>query len=104
MREKEALTLEEAVRQVTFIPASLWGFHDRGLLREGLAADLAIFDPATIAPQMPEVAYDLPAGEQRLKQKADGILATVVNGEILMENCEHTGALPGKLLRGPLAS
>ena len=52
---------------------------------------------------MPELAYDLPAGARRLKQKAAGIMATVVNGEVVLRNNEHTGALPGQLLRGPLA-
>jgi len=103
VREKQALGLEQAVRMVTFEPATLWGLHDRGLLREGFAADIAIFDPDTIQPQLPQVAHDLPAGARRLTQKADGILATIVNGEVLMRDCEHTGALPGRLLRGPLA-
>ena len=62
-----------------------------------------MFDPDTIGPQMPELVYDLPAGARRLKQKADGLLATVVNGQVLLRNNEHTGAEPGKLLRGPLA-
>jgi N-acyl-D-aspartate/D-glutamate deacylase len=52
---------------------------------------------------MPSLAYDLPAGARRLKQKAQGILATIVNGQVLLRHNEHTGALPGRLLRGPLA-
>ena len=52
---------------------------------------------------LPTVAHDLPAGARRLKQKADGVLATIVNGEVVLRNNEHTGALPGSLLRGPLA-
>jgi len=52
---------------------------------------------------MPSVEHDLPAGARRLKQKAAGLKATVVNGEVLLRNNEHTGALPGRLLRGPLA-
>jgi N-acyl-D-aspartate/D-glutamate deacylase len=52
---------------------------------------------------LPELAHDLPAGARRLKQKATGIMATVVNGEVVLRNNEHTGALPGRLLRGPLA-
>jgi len=99
VREKEAFALEEAVRMLTMVPATQWGLHDRGLLRCGMAADMVVFDPATISPQMPEVVSDLPAGETRLKQKADGILATVVNGHQLLANNEHTGALPGQLLR-----
>ncbi|MFT5433137.1 MAG: N-acyl-D-amino-acid deacylase [Myxococcota bacterium] len=103
VREKEAFTLEEAVRLITYDTATNWGFHDRGLLREGLTADIAVFDPATVEPRMPEVAHDLPGGSARLKQYADGFLATVVAGEIVLKENQHTGALPGKLLRGPLA-
>jgi N-acyl-D-amino-acid deacylase len=104
VREKQALTLEQAVRKITFDLASFWGLTGRGLLREGYFADAVVFDPAKVAPQMPTVDNDLPAGARRLKQKSTGILATVVNGEVLLRNNEHTGALPGKLLRGPLAN
>jgi N-acyl-D-aspartate/D-glutamate deacylase len=103
VREKQAVTLEEAVRMLSFVPAAHWGLVGRGMLREGWAADVVIFNPDTIAPLLPEVAYDLPAGARRLKQKAAGIMATVVNGEVVLRNNEHTGALPGRLLRGPLA-
>ena len=68
VREKQAFTLEEAVRLITFDTASLWGLHDRGLLRVGMAADFAVFDPDTVAPRMPDVVHDLPAGAKRLKQ------------------------------------
>jgi N-acyl-D-amino-acid deacylase len=103
VREKQAFTLEEAVRMLTLVPASHWGFADRGLIREGLAADLVIFDPDTIAAEMPEVVTDLPAGAKRLTQRCRGIAATVVNGEALLRDGKPTGALPGRLLRGPLA-
>lgn len=99
VREKEAFTLEEAVRQITFNTATFWGLHDRGLIREGMAADLVVFDPATVGAQMPEVVHDLPGGGKRLKQTAEGIKHTIVNGEILLSNNEHSGALPGRLLR-----
>jgi N-acyl-D-aspartate/D-glutamate deacylase len=59
-----------------------------------------VFDPATIGPRMPEVVNDLPAGAKRLRQTADGMLATVVNGQVLLRDNHHTGALPGRLLRG----
>ena len=104
VRERQAFTLEEAVRMLTLEPASAWGFHDRGLIRVGMAADLIVFDPQRVAPQMPEVRHDLPAGARRLVQKADGISATVVNGKVLMRNGDHTGIYPGQLLRGPLAA
>jgi N-acyl-D-aspartate/D-glutamate deacylase len=103
VRDKQAFTLEQAVRMLTLVPATYWGFADRGLVREGLAADLVVFDPDTIAPEMPEVVNDLPAGARRLVQRARGILATVVNGEVLISDGKHTGALPGRLLRGPYA-
>ena len=103
VRERQALRLEEAVRMLSFEPASAWGFSDRGLIREGFAADLVVFDPERVAPAMPEVDTDLPGGARRLKQGATGIRATVVNGEPLLSDGEHTGALPGRLLRGPLA-
>ena len=73
------------------------------MLREGWAADAVVFDPDSISPMLPELAYDLPAGARRLKQKAAGIMATVVNGAVVLRNNEPTGALPGQLLRGPLA-
>jgi len=103
VRERQAFTLEQAVRMITLVPATLWGFADRGLIREGMAADLVVFDPDKIGAEMPQVVDDLPAGAQRLVQRARGIAATVVNGEVLLRDGEHTGALPGRLLRGPLA-
>jgi N-acyl-D-aspartate/D-glutamate deacylase len=104
VRAKQALSLEQAIRMLTFDIATQWGFSDRGLIREGFAADLVVFDPDTIAPEMPDVVYDLPAGARRLVQKARGISATVVNGEVVLREGKHTGALPGQLLRGPLAA
>ena len=104
VRDKQAFTLEQAVRLITFDTASAWGLHDRGLLRVGLNADLVVFDPERIAPNMPELLHDLPAGAPRLKQTATGIAATIVNGRTLLRNNEPTGHLPGRLVRGPLAA
>jgi N-acyl-D-aspartate/D-glutamate deacylase len=104
VREKQALTLEEALRMLTFVPAYHWGLNGRGLLREGWAADIMIFDPDKITPELPELVHDLPAGARRLRQKAIGVMATIVNGEVLLRDNQHTGALPGKLLRGRLAT
>jgi N-acyl-D-aspartate/D-glutamate deacylase len=103
VRAKRAFTLEQAVRMLSFDTATHWGFADRGLIREGMAADLLVFDPETVGPEMPEVVRDLPAGARRLVQRAHGIAATVVNGEIVLRDGKPTGALPGQLLRGPLA-
>jgi len=104
VREKEEFSLEQAMRMLTFVPASHWGLRGRGLLREEYAADVIVFDPARITPELPKLEYDLPAGARRLKQKASGLLATVVNGQVVLRNNERTGALPGQLLRGPLAN
>ncbi|MGE0425448.1 MAG: amidohydrolase family protein [Reyranellaceae bacterium] len=102
VREKQAFTLEEAVKMITCDTATQFGFHDRGLLREGMAADMVVFDPKTVGPRMPEVVTDLPAGAKRLRQKANGIRATVVNGQTLLRDNEPTGNLPGRLVRSKL--
>ena len=99
VREKQALSLEAAVRQITYDTATLWGLHDRGLVRQGMTADLLVFDPQTIGARLPEVVYDLPAGARRLKQTADGLKHSIVAGEVVLTNNEHTGAVPGRLLR-----
>ena len=99
VRERGAFTLEEAIRRITSEIAIGWGFHDRGVIAVGKKADITIFDPDTIAPLMPEVAMDLPLNGVRLRQGATGIHATLVNGEVLMRNTEHTGALPGRVLK-----
>ncbi|HTF93405.1 MAG TPA: amidohydrolase family protein, partial [Verrucomicrobiae bacterium] len=91
--------LEEAVAKLTFRVASVFGLSDRGLLRPGLAADIAVFDPATINTLEPEYVRDLPGNETRMIQKATGVPFTVVNGEIVIENGAPTGAHPGKVLR-----
>jgi N-acyl-D-amino-acid deacylase len=99
VREKQAFTLEQAVRRITYDTATVWGLHDRGLIREGMAGDLVVFDPDTVGARLPEVVHDLPAGAKRLKQTANGIRHTIVNGEILLTDNEPTGANPGRLLR-----
>jgi N-acyl-D-aspartate/D-glutamate deacylase len=99
VREKEIMSLEEAIRKLTFVPASLFGLFDRGLVRPGMAADLMVFDPETIAPLEPGEAQDLPGGAKRRKQLAQGIEWTVVNGEVLLEKGKHTGVYPGKVAR-----
>jgi N-acyl-D-aspartate/D-glutamate deacylase len=104
VRDKQAFSLEQAVRMLTFDNASAWEFADRGLVRTGYAADLVIFDEATVRPSMPTVEEDLPGGARRLVQKAEGIRATVVNGEIALENGESTGNFRGQVLKGPLAN
>jgi len=101
MRQRQLFTLEEAIRMLTLAPARAWGFHDRGLLREGLVADINVLDPKSVDLEMPEIASDLPAGAKRITQRARGIKATVIGGQVFMRDGEHTGALAGRLLRGP---
>jgi len=103
VRDRGDFTLEEAVRLLTLAPARAWGLHDRGLIREGLVADVNVFDPARLGPEMPTLQYDLPGGEKRIVQKAGGILATLVAGEVTQRTGEPTGARPGRLIRGRLA-
>jgi N-acyl-D-aspartate/D-glutamate deacylase len=101
VRARQAFTLEEAVRKLTFDNASAWDLHDRGLVRAGYAADLVVFDEARVRPAMPSVETDLPGGARRLVQKAEGIAAVVVNGRVTLEHGLAIGAVPGKRLRGP---
>ncbi len=104
VRGEQAFSLEEAIKMITHDTGSAWGFNDRGLIKEGMAADINVFDPDTIKPLMPEVRTDLPAGARRLVQKSAGIAATIVNGVVLLRDGEHTGEYPGRLLRGPLGA
>ncbi|HEX2827728.1 MAG TPA: amidohydrolase family protein [Burkholderiales bacterium] len=103
VRERGEFTLEEGVKMITLTPAVAWGFKDRGLVRQGAIADLNVFDPATIAPEIPTIEHDLPTGARRLKQKSKGIRATVIAGKIAFRDGEHTGSLQGKLLRSTAA-
>jgi N-acyl-D-aspartate/D-glutamate deacylase len=103
VRAKGAFTLEQAVRKLSFDNAAAWGLGARGLVKQGYRADLVLFDEARVRPAMPTVEADLPGGARRLVQKAEGIAATIVNGEVTLENGQSTGRLPGVLLRGPAA-
>jgi len=99
VREKKAMTLEQAVRRLTFESASVFGIHDRGMLRPGLAGDIVIFDPDTVNAGKETVVRDFPAGGWRIKEEAVGVHYTIVNGQVLLEDGVHTGALPGRVLR-----
>ena len=99
VRDRRALTLEEAVRMVTLAPANAWGFPDRGLVRAGMVADLNVFDPETVGPAVPALVDDLPAGGRRLEQRSNGFLATLVGGDVTIFEDSLTGSTPGRLLR-----
>jgi N-acyl-D-aspartate/D-glutamate deacylase len=100
VRERKALTLEEAVRRMTSDPADFFGIADRGRLKAGLAADITIFDPARVGSAVHlERLYDLPAGAKRMVRRSQGIEYTIVNGEPTWEKAALTGAAAGKVLR-----
>ena len=104
VREQQIMSLEEAIRQLTFVSASAFGIYDRGLIRPGLAADLTIFDADVVQPLPEDVVHDFPNNGWRLRERAQGIAYTVVNGQVLMEQGAHSGALPGRVLRNALVS
>lgn len=103
VRDRQEFTLEEAVRMITLAPALAWNFTDRGLLREGMKADVNIFDPGTIGPAVPEIVHDLPGGGPRLEQRSHGFLATLVSGQVTVDRGTPTGATPGQLIRNRTA-
>jgi len=100
VRERKVLTLEEAVRRMTSDPADFFGIRDRGRLQPGLAADITLFDPATVnSVGRPERRYDLPGGAKRMVMRSQGIEYTVVNGAVTWERGALTGSLAGAVLR-----
>ncbi|MGE0383156.1 MAG: amidohydrolase family protein [Gammaproteobacteria bacterium] len=100
-RRGARIELPWAVQSLTSRPARAFGFFDRGVLAPGLKADINVIDFERLKMQAPRMRHDLPAGRKRLVQGADGILATLVSGEVTYENGRHTGALPGRVVRGP---
>ena len=102
VRKQKIMSLEMAVRRLTYESAIAFGIYDRGLLQPGMAADVVIFDPDTVGPGKLDKVHDLPGNNWRLRELAEGILYTVVNGEVLLEHGEHAGAYPGKILRNAL--
>jgi N-acyl-D-aspartate/D-glutamate deacylase len=89
------------IKRHTADTARAVGLNDRGVLARGMKGDVNVIDFDKLAVRAPSMAYDLPAGGKRLLQGADGYEATIVSGEIIYRNGEPTGALPGKLVRGP---
>jgi N-acyl-D-aspartate/D-glutamate deacylase len=92
VREERVLTLEDAVRKMTSLPAQILRLKDRGMLKEGYWADVAIFDPATVSD---------PATYENPQQYAKGVPFVLVNGAVVVDNGNHTGARPGKVIYGP---
>ncbi len=99
----ERIPIERLVKAQTADTAALVGLQDRGRIAPGMKADLNLIDFAALGMRPPEIVHDLPAGGKRLIQRASGYVATVCSGAVTFENGESTGALPGRLVRGPQA-
>jgi N-acyl-D-amino-acid deacylase len=100
VRDRQMISLEQAIHKLTFHVASVYGIEGRGLLRPGFAADVTIFNPKTVKACAPEWANDYPAGTKRLIQRSEGICQTIVNGRVIYEDGKLSGEKPGAVLRG----
>ena len=99
VRDRGHFSIEEAIRRMTSGPAAVLGLKDRGVLAEGLRADVNVIDLARVGERQPEIVHDFPGGAPRYTQRAEGYLATVINGVVTLRNDELTGAAPGQVLR-----
>lgn len=84
---------------LTGLPAEVLGLHDRGRLAPGTYADIVMFDPDRIRCHAQEPVNDLPGGGKRMIQRNEGVLLTIVNGTVLMQDGHHTGEFPGRIIR-----
>lgn len=98
VRDRGAMPIEAAIARLTAIPAGVLGIRDRGRLLPGMAADVTVFELDRLRPLPREMVTDLPGGFPRLTQKADGFRTVIVNGQVLLRDGTHTGALPGRVL------
>ncbi len=99
LRGRQLLGLEEAIHDLTDVPARLFGLRDRGRLAEGWIADVVVFDPSTIDTGEVEMVHDLPGGAGRLYAGAAGVEKVFVNGQLAVDAGQATGALAGQVLR-----
>ena len=99
-RSRGTMGLEHVVHKMTQDTARLYGMHDRGVLAPGYRADVNVIDHEHVRLHDPQMVYDLPAGGKRIIQRASGYVLTACAGEVTYEDGEHTGALPGRLVRG----
>jgi N-acyl-D-amino-acid deacylase len=103
VKERGEIELPAAIHMLTRQPAELYSLLDRGLVAEGMAADLNVIDFDKLALRTPYIVADLPAGGRRFLQQANGLEATIKSGRVIFRDGQHTGALPGVLLRGKQA-
>jgi N-acyl-D-aspartate/D-glutamate deacylase len=99
VRKRKLISLEEAIRQLTDVPAKLYGFKERGRLEVGWRADVVVFDPETIGLGETYTKFDLPAGAGRLYADAKGVDHVFANGVEIVSHGKDTGARPGTILR-----
>jgi len=92
VREKKVIKLEDIVRRMTSMPARTLGLKDRGLIKEGFWADITVFNPHTVQDRCTLEKFEFP----------EGIPYVIINGQTVVDDSEHTGALPGKIIRYPL--
>ena len=97
----ERIPIEQLIHNQTQRTANFYGMLDRGLIAPGMKADINVIDYESLTIHPPEMVYDLPASARRLVQRVDGYRLTMCSGEIIRENGDNTGAMPGKLVRGP---
>src|SRR5262249_9616214 len=97
--DREAYTLEDAVRRITQLPAAICGIERRGLIARGYHADLMLFDPKRLALGKKQLVRDMPGGEERWQGMPEGIERVLVNGQVIVERGKLTGARPGRVLR-----
>ena len=99
VRDRKVLTLAEAVRKLTSMPANVLGLDDRGVVAVGKKADINVIDIDRVAERQPEIVHDMPFGAPRFIQRGTGYRATVCNGTVTLENDELTGERGGRVLR-----
>ena len=100
VKDKGEFDLPQAIHMLTRQPAELYSLLDRGLIAEGMVADVNILDVDALALKRPHIVHDLPAGGARFLQDADGLVTTLKTGKPIWSGGHSTGELPGKLLRG----
>ncbi len=99
VRDRKLIDLEEAIRQITSVPAERFGIKDRGRIEPGMIADITVFRPDTIDCGPISMRNDLPEGESRLYADAVGVDHVIINGQVVIKSGEPTGAIPGRVLR-----
>jgi N-acyl-D-aspartate/D-glutamate deacylase len=99
LRGRKLTSVERAVQMMTQVPAELFGLRDRGVIEEGAAADLVLFDPETIDSELLTMVDDLPGGTSRLYAGSVGVRSVWVSGVETVRDGRPTGSLPGRVIR-----